>query len=538
MDFKSYQPSYAAPAAFMAGPIYDGATFVGILAVQMPVNEINQVLTGGRNWEKDGLGKSGETYLVGRDYFMRSISRFLFEDKAGYEAALRSTGTPARTVELIDQLNTSILLQRVETEAAKAAIAGQEGTQITQDYRGVPVLSSYAPLNLPGLEWGILSELDLAEAYHPVYSLQTYLLISTVILMLVLTFVASLIAANFVKPIDTLIAASRKAELGQADAAVMFDSTDEFSELASIFNTVVQRMRQQINRVEQQYEDAQDILQRFLPSEIIVRLTQKESLIATQNQQVTVLFAKVVGLWQLPESETSASLNQPLTELLLTFNQAAQRSDVEPFKFASDRYIATCGLTKPRLDHEKRMLDFALNLLDLIRTFNSRHQTRLSLRIGIHTGTVETAVLGTDQLSYDLLGEPVVIASGLIDTPESNLIITTPLVRDRLHGFYDFQPGNGLALENRAKIDTWILRKGALTDLIGELTGDLLDELSPEPTATAPPSADTLDNGAATPAAAATEEETSPATAPAATSSASSPFDDLAGELGIEPFDP
>ncbi len=188
------------------------------------------------------------------------------------------------------------------------------------------------------------------------------------------------------------------------------------------------------------------------------------------------------------------------------------------------------------------MLDFALNLLDLTRTFNSRHQTRLSLRIGIHTGTVETAVLGTDQLSYDLLGEPVVIASGLIDTPESNLIITTPLVRDRLQGFYDFQPGNGLALENRAKIDTWILRKGALTDLIGELTGDLLDELSPEPTATAPPSADPPDNGIATPAAAPTEAETVPvpqsATAPAATSSTSSPFDDLAGELGIEPLDP
>ncbi|MEM1308770.1 MAG: adenylate/guanylate cyclase domain-containing protein [Cyanobacteria bacterium P01_H01_bin.153] len=537
VDFKTYKPSYAAPAAFMAGPIYDGATFVGILAVQMPVNEINRVLTGGKNWEKDGLGESGETYLVGRDYFMRSISRFLIEDKAGYKEALRSIGTPARTVELIDQLNTSILLQRVETEVAKAAIAGQEGTQITQDYRGVAVLSSYAPLNLPGLEWGILSELDLAEAYQPVYSLQTYLLISTVILMLILTFVASIIAAKFVKPIDTLIAASRKAELGQSDATVMFDSTDEFSELASIFNTVVQRMRQQINQVEQQYQDTQDILQRFLPSEILERLTKKESLIATQTQQVTVLFAKVVGLWQLSESETPGPLTQPLTELLSTFNQAARRSDVEPFKFASDRYIATCGLTKPRLDHEKRMLDFALNLLDLTRTFNSRHQTRLSLRIGIHTGTVETAVLGTQQLSYDLLGEPVVIASSLIDTPESNLIITTPLVRDRLQGFYDFQPGNSLALENRAKIDTWILRKGALTDLIGELTSDLVDESSPVAAETILPSAEMAENGAMKPAAEESEEVPVPATAPSTTASASSILDDLAGELGIDSFD-
>ncbi|MGD1929489.1 MAG: adenylate/guanylate cyclase domain-containing protein [Leptolyngbyaceae cyanobacterium] len=548
-DFKTYKPSYAAPAAFLAGPIYDGPTFVGILAVQMPVNEINQVLTGGKHWEQDGLGKSGETYLVGEDYLMRSISRFLIEDKAGYEEALRSTGTPSRIVNLIDQLDTSILLQRVNTEAAQEAIAGQEGTQIIKDYRGVPVLSSYAPVNLPGLQWAILSEMDLAEAYQSVYSLQTYLLISTVILMLALTFLASIIAANFVKPIDTLIAASRQAELGQEDANVFFDSTDEFSELAAIFNTVVQRMRQQINHVEQQYYDAQDILQKLLPGEIIERIKRKESLIATQTQQVTVLFAKIVGLGSLSEQQTASTLTQYLTELLSAFNQAARRNDVEPFKFASDRYIATCGLTKPRLDHEKRMMDFALNLLDLIQGFNSRHQTCLSLRLGIHTGTVATGVLGNQPLSYDLLGQPVAIASELIDTTDTSGIVTTQMVRDRLKGFYDFQPGNSLSLDSQAKIDTWILRKDALTDLIGELTSGLAQGLSSEgletemKTELSSPefldkdeSSDNRTGEETDPVMAQPTPESSKVASSAPTHEASI-VGDLAGELGIDPFD-
>ncbi|MEM6253593.1 MAG: adenylate/guanylate cyclase domain-containing protein [Cyanobacteria bacterium P01_D01_bin.156] len=526
-DFKSYKPSYAAPAAFLAGPIYDGPTFVGILAVQMPVNELNQVLTGGKNWKQDGLGASGETYLVGEDYLMRSISRFLIEDKAGYEEALRSIGTPNRTVELIDQLDTSILLQRVNTEAAKDAIAGQEGTQITKDYRGIPVLSSYAPINLPGLEWAILSEMDLAEAYQPVYSLQTYLLISTVILMLALTFLASIIAANFVKPIDTLIAASRKAELGQEDATVFFDSTDEFSELATIFNTVVQRMHQQINTIERQYLEAQGILQKLLPDEIIERVKRKEALIATQTQQVTVLFAKIVGLGSLAKQQPPSMLNQYLSELLISFNQVATRNDVEPFKFACDRYIATCGLTKPRLDHEKRMVDFALNLLDLVQGFNSRHQTRLSLRIGIHTGTVATGVLGTQQLSYDLLGQPVTIASGLIEMTDASVIITTQMVRDRLKGFYDFQKGTRLSLESQATMDTWILKKGALTDLIGELTSGLSN---------GSPSEDLIDGEAEPVAAPATAEESSVVSS--APTDDSSIFGELVEELGIDSFDP
>ena len=552
VDFKTYKPSYAAPAAFLAGPIYDGPRFVGILAVQMPVNEVNQVLTGGENWEQDGLGASGETYLVGQDYLMRSISRFLLEDKTGYEATLRSLGTPSQTVELIDQLDTSILLQRVNTEAAKAAISGQAGTQVVKDYRGVPVLSSYAPLNIPGLGWAILSEMDLTEAYQPVYSLQTYFLLSTVILMLVLTFLASIIATSFVKPIDTLIAASRKAELGQEETNVFFDSTDEFSELASIFNTVVQRMRQQINDVEQQYHDVQDILRRLLPGEIIERIKRKESLITTQTQQVTVLFAKIVGLGLLSEQQTASALNQYLTELLSSFNQAARRSEVEPFKFASDRYIATCGLTNPRLDHEKRMVDFALTLLDLIQGFNSRHQTRLSLRIGIHTGTVTTGVLGNQQLSYDLLGQPVAIASGLIDKMDTSVIATTQLVRDRLKGFYDFQKGDSLSLENQAKIDTWILRKGALTDLIGELTSGLSNSSPPEdfkPEADGEShSSDLLDKDeasdnkmgeAAKPVIAQATQESAQveSAAASATTHESSMIGDLAGELGIDPFD-
>lgn len=533
-DFKIYKPSYGAPAAFMAGPIYDGSAFVGILAVQMPVSEINQVLTGNKNWARDGLGVSGETYLVGRDYLMRSISRFLIENKAGYEKALRATGTPSRTIQLIDQLDTSILLQRVSTEAARAAIAGQEGTQITKDYRGKSVLSSYAPLSLPGLEWGILSEMDLAEAYQPVYALQTYLLISTVILMLVLTFLASVVAANFVKPIDTLIEASRKAELGQEGAAVFFDSTDEFNELANIFNTVVQRMRQQIQSVEQQYQETYRILQGFLPDDIIDRIRQQEDLISTQNQQVTVLFAKIVGLGHLSEQQPSGAIGQHLTELLSTFNEAARRCDVEPFKFASDRYIATCGLTKPRLDHEKRMVDFALGLLDRIQAFNSSHRTRLSLRIGIHTGTVATGILGAKQLSYDLLGKPVAIASGLTETTDANVIITTQLVRDRLNGFYDFQAGPSVALENQGRLETWVLRKGALTDLIGELTSGLISGASLgelDAPADAP--------GEEAEAAATEEPETTLRSPLAASPPANEPsiIGDLALELGAEPFE-
>lgn len=58
-DFAAYAPSYGAPASFIAAPIFSGSQLVGVLAFQMPVDEINNVMTGNQSWQKDGLGSKG-----------------------------------------------------------------------------------------------------------------------------------------------------------------------------------------------------------------------------------------------------------------------------------------------------------------------------------------------------------------------------------------------------------------------------------------------------------------------------------------------
>jgi hypothetical protein len=91
-DFAADATSYGEPASFIAAPIHDGSRMVGVLAFQVPVDEINRVMTGNQQWEKDGLGDSGETILVGNDNLMRSASRFYLEDPKGFLAMLKSRG--------------------------------------------------------------------------------------------------------------------------------------------------------------------------------------------------------------------------------------------------------------------------------------------------------------------------------------------------------------------------------------------------------------------------------------------------------------
>jgi len=168
VDFEPYDPSYTAPASFISTPIYDGEEKIGVLIFQMPIDKINSIMTGDKNWAEDGLGTSGETYLVGEDYKMRSISRFLIEDPVGYFNELQRIGYNKNIINKIRKLNTTILLQDVKTEAVIDALRGNTDKKIVLDYRGISVLSAYSKLNIQDVHWVICSDIDEAEVIDSV----------------------------------------------------------------------------------------------------------------------------------------------------------------------------------------------------------------------------------------------------------------------------------------------------------------------------------------------------------------------------------
>ncbi|MFN7296825.1 MAG: HAMP domain-containing protein, partial [Pseudanabaena sp.] len=295
IDLESYAPSYGAPAAFIAAPIYNQDKFIGVLAIQVPVDEINNVMTGNRKWEADGLGKSGETYLVGPDYLMRSVSRFLIETPEEYLKTLVALGVNNETIQRIRQYKTSVLAQAVKTTAVEEAMMGKQDIKIIRDYRDIPVLSSYSLLQIEGLKWAILSEIDLAEAYAPIYDFERQLVISATLLMLLVILLAMVMASLFVKPINQLITSARKVAAGQLDAIAVLETEDEFGELAQSFNLMVSSLRDQTDLVEEKNRENEQLLLSIFPAAIAKRLKQGEKNIAESASNVTVLFSDLTG---------------------------------------------------------------------------------------------------------------------------------------------------------------------------------------------------------------------------------------------------
>ena len=202
-------------------------------------------MTGGGSWQEDGLGLSGETYLVAPDFHMRSVSRFLTEDPPGYFDALRKLGYQNEKIEDMRNFGTSILLQEVRTNASIQALEGITGTDVIEDYRGVSVLSSYEPIRFGDHTWALISEIDTAEAFAPVVALGWALGLSSVLIAMVLVAVSAVGAERITAPIKTLADATDRLGKGDRDLELPVTSQDELGHLTQNFNEMVVNLRTQ-----------------------------------------------------------------------------------------------------------------------------------------------------------------------------------------------------------------------------------------------------------------------------------------------------
>lgn len=458
IDLESYAPSYGAPAAFIAAPIYNQDKFIGVLAIQVPVDEINNVMTGNRKWEADGLGKSGETYLVGPDYLMRSVSRFLIETPEEYLKTLVALGVNNETIQRIRQYKTSVLAQAVKTTAVEESMMGKQDIKIIRDYRDIPVLSSYSLLQIEGLKWAILSEIDLAEAYAPIYDFERQLVISATLLMLLVILLAMVMASLFVKPINQLITSARKVAAGQLDAIAVLETEDEFGELAQSFNLMVSSLRDQTDLVEEKNRENEQLLLSIFPAAIAKRLKQGEKNIAESASNVTVLFSDLTGFSKLSDSLTAYEIVSILNDLVTSFDETADRFGMEKIKTIGDSYMAVCGLSVPYLDHDKRAIDFAIEMQAIVGRFSQERGFKLNISLGINSGDIVAGIVGRNKFIYDVWGDTINIASALKSACPEGAILVSHEIYNRLCDLYEFAPLATKIEDGEVVLEAWHLK--------------------------------------------------------------------------------
>ncbi|MCP4198374.1 MAG: methyl-accepting chemotaxis protein, partial [Proteobacteria bacterium] len=184
MDFEAYAPSNGVPAAFIAQPVIHNGKVESIVALKLSLDAINGVMQ-----QREGMGQTGETYLVGSDKLMRSDS---FLDPTNHSVKA-SFANPAKG--------------RVDTHAVREALSGNTDEQIIIDYNGNPVLSAYTPLKVGETTWAIIAEIDEAEAFAAVKAIQWLIGIIALVGIAGILAVALLITRSITRPVNRVIEA-------------------------------------------------------------------------------------------------------------------------------------------------------------------------------------------------------------------------------------------------------------------------------------------------------------------------------------------
>lgn len=207
-DFKPYAPSHGAPASFISTPLIDAAgKFQGVLVFQMPIDRLNAVMQ-----TSEGMGESGETYIVGSDRLMRSDSRF------SKESTILKTSIPGVTVD--------------------RALEGKTGVEWIEDYRGIEVLSAYQSIEFYGTRWAILAEIDKAEVMAPARNLRNFMIAIVGVLSLLVFGLGIGLSRGVAGPIQQ-VTESINAVAG-GDLAVSISGLDRGDEIGDMARALTQ----------------------------------------------------------------------------------------------------------------------------------------------------------------------------------------------------------------------------------------------------------------------------------------------------------
>ncbi|MBF0311343.1 MAG: HAMP domain-containing protein [Magnetococcales bacterium] len=226
-DFEPYAPSKGEPASFVVDLVREGDQVVGAVGLQLSLEAINGMMQ-----QREGMGQTGETYLVGPDKRMRSDS---FLDKTGHSVKASFAGTVEKN--------------GVDTEASKAALSGVTEARIITDYNGNPVLSAFGPALVGDLTWAVLAEIDLAEVHEPIVAMIRNNVIVALVIAALVVALALYMANAVATPLSSCVGTLNKLAGGDLSIICRVTQKDEVGQVSAAIGDMLIRLREVVSNI-------------------------------------------------------------------------------------------------------------------------------------------------------------------------------------------------------------------------------------------------------------------------------------------------
>ncbi len=220
-DFRPYGPSYDAPASFISTPVYEGDQKIGVTVFQMPIDEINEIMT-----HSSGLGQTGETLIVGQDGLLRNDSPFSEEN--------------------------DILSSQIMSEAITRSFEGHNTTDQSSDYRGVELKVAATLLEFENTLWSVAAVQETEEIFASINAILDKVSISTAVWILVAIFMSLYFSRSITNPLKKLEFFVNK--LAEGNTSLVLDTGNRTDEIGKMGRATIILRDNIIKRIDSEKE--------------------------------------------------------------------------------------------------------------------------------------------------------------------------------------------------------------------------------------------------------------------------------------------
>jgi class 3 adenylate cyclase len=236
---------------------------------------------------------------------------------------------------------------------------------------------------------------------------------------------------------------------------------DNFNEMAATIQLHSEHLedlvKQRTSELTAEKQTSERLLLNVLPGPIAERLKSGENLIVDRFENVSVLFADLVGFTSMSSHTTPEALVTMLNDLFSLFDKLAEQHGLEKIKTIGDAYMVVAGIPQPLADHAVAMAHMGMDMIAGIAEYARKVNTNLTIRIGMHSGAVVAGVIGHKKFIYDLWGDTVNTASRMESHGVPGRIHVTETTYLALREQFDFEERAPMEIKGKGLMKTYLL---------------------------------------------------------------------------------
>ncbi len=213
-------------------------------------------------------------------------------------------------------------------------------------------------------------------------------------------------------------------------------------------------------------ETKENIPQPIEPASVVVPAKEDDrtsgNVKSQKYKKVTVLFADIQGFTKIVEHMNPEQLIDELDKYFIYFDEVAEKFNIEKIKTIGDAYMCAGGLPEK---NRTNPIDVVLAGMAMQRYVKSIHHTKSNnelgfweLRVGIHTGSVISGMIGNKKRYFDIWGDSVNIASRMESSGIAGEINITGVTYNLIKDFFVCEYRGKMPVKYKGETDMYFVR--------------------------------------------------------------------------------